>query len=155
MYLITPRLVCGCPRPPSVWNFRSECLGWLIGTLARYSNRQSGGRGHVMRSGGANRPLLRSCLPESPCIFLQSEWSPAATAPRVHGISGLSVWDGSLGPWQGIRTVNRVVGAMSCARGVPTGRCAGGVCQKSAVFGQKVPTRLRPPPPPECMEFQV
>ena len=45
------RLVSGHPRPPSAWNFRSECLGWLIGTQGWYQNRQLGGRGHVVRSG--------------------------------------------------------------------------------------------------------
>ena len=117
MYFFTIRVVSGRHRPPSAWNFRSECLGWFIGTQGRYQNRQSGGRGHVVRSGGANRPLCRWCLSEICSIWAKgSDSSPATPAPRVHGISGLSVWDGSLGPRDGIRTVNRVVGAMWCAR---------------------------------------
>ena len=51
MYFFTIRVVSGRHRPPSAWNFRSECLGWLIGTQGWYQNRQSGGRGHVVRSG--------------------------------------------------------------------------------------------------------
>ena len=70
-----------------------------------------------MRSGGTNLPLCRWCLPELSSILAKgSDSSQATPAPRVHGISGLSVWDGSLGPRDGIRTVNWAVGAMSCAR---------------------------------------